>query len=236
MKPEDRNVAPDMERVFQPVSSNRFHVDAATNISKQFEAYLQKICASIASAWGMWMNESCIQGLVVMGPTATIIPGTVTGPGMQGLIMASDPPIQSPQERGCTVAIAKAFGMAWGQWSFELSGVLPVVHCAAFPGPMAPPLPNIPVLVSTLQSAGEGALQKEALTQSMINNYQGSGHFSHDIFSSVAQAISEYFPGWKNGTNVINVLAGGPVPSFAPPLSPAGPVIGGIGVGAACFL
>jgi len=236
IKPSDRNVAADEARVFRSVSSNRFHVDAASNISKKFELYVDRLCDAIAMGWGTWMTQSTIQGVVVMGPVGTLIPGTIMGPDLGGLILSSDPPVDTPQERQCTTAVARAFGAGWAEWSSQLTGTIPLAHCAVFPGPMAPPLPNVPVPVSTLASSGSGALTKERLVDAMVLNYQGSGSFAQDIFESISEAFTLYFPSWQGGTEVVNVLAGGPIPTFAPPVVPAGPVIGGIGVGAACFM
>jgi hypothetical protein len=236
IKPGDRNVAADDERVFRPVSSNRFHVDAAINISQKFEAYLERMCSAIANGWGTWMSESSIQGVVVIGAVGTVLPGTVMGPGLDALIMTSDPPVATPQERQCSMAIARTLGAGWSEWASQLEGAIPCAHCGVFPGPMAPPLPNVPVPVSTLVSSGSEALSKPRLAEEMSINYEGSGHFAQDIFDAVSEAFSLYFPTWQSETNVVNVLAGGPVPSFAPPVVPAGPVIGGVGVGAACFL
>ena len=236
IKPEDRDVPEDSARVFRAVSSNRFHVEAATNISKKFEGYIDRLCKSIALGWTTWMAQSTIQGVVIMGPVGTLVPGTVMGPDLGGLILASNPPVDTPQERECTTAVARAFGAGWTEWSSQLNGTIPCAHCAVFPGPMAPPLPNVPVPVSTLISSGATALTKDRLVAAMNQNYGGSGTFTEDIFQSVSAAFAQYFPTWQGATNVVNVLAGGPIPTFAPPVVPAGPVMGGVGAGAACFL
>jgi hypothetical protein len=50
-----------------------------------------------------------------------------------------------------------------------------------------------------------------------------------EIFESVADAFEKSYNLWKASTMVTNVLGTGPVPTFAPPYVPVGPVVGGVG-------
>ena len=49
------------------------------------------------------------------------------------------------------------------------------------------------------------------------------------IVESVLRAFEQYLQLWKVTTLVTNVLGTGPVPTFAPPFVPVGPVVGGVG-------
>ncbi len=48
-----------------------------------------------------------------------------------------------------------------------------------------------------------------------------------ELFESVAKAFNSCFQIFKASTLVQKVMGMGPVPGFAPPFSPAGPVMGG---------
>ncbi len=48
-----------------------------------------------------------------------------------------------------------------------------------------------------------------------------------DLFDSVSRAFNTIFQTFKTTTIVQNVLGTGPVPTFAPPVVPAGPVLAG---------
>jgi len=50
-----------------------------------------------------------------------------------------------------------------------------------------------------------------------------------EIFESVADAFEKSYNVWKGTTMVTNILGTGPVPTFAPPYVPVGPVVGGVG-------
>ena len=48
-----------------------------------------------------------------------------------------------------------------------------------------------------------------------------------DLFEAISQAFNTVFQTFKASTLVQNVLGTGPVPSFAPPVAPVGPVVAG---------
>jgi hypothetical protein len=50
-----------------------------------------------------------------------------------------------------------------------------------------------------------------------------------ELFDCVADAFDKCFKIWQGATQVTNVLGTGPIPTFAPPFVPAGPVLGGVG-------
>ena len=53
--------------------------------------------------------------------------------------------------------------------------------------------------------------------------------FHKELFESISDAFEKSYNLWKASTMVTNVLGTGPVPTFAPPYVPAGPVVGGVG-------
>lgn len=236
-QPSDRTAVSDPMRIFQPASTNKLHVDTAKKIGKNIEDYMDGVCKAIASGWGNWMSACMVSGAIVAGPVGTVTPGMVQGPPMSGLILASGPPMSSPQEMKFTNAIASAIGTAWQTWHMGLAGTLQYPAFAAFPGPMAPPMPNIPIPVAAFASPGEAMLGKSTLSGLMMANY-GSPTDNHakDIFDSVSDAFNQTFTTWKPATMVNNVLGQGPIPTFVPPWVPVGPVLGGVAMGAACLV
>jgi hypothetical protein len=90
---------------------------------------------------------------------------------------------------------------------------------AALPMAHAAPTPNIPVPVAALIG---GAAPP---------NLFAAGRAADPDVAAVAQAVlkasTDGFATWARSTVVVNLLAHGPVPSFAPPYVPVGPVVGG---------
>ena len=49
------------------------------------------------------------------------------------------------------------------------------------------------------------------------------------VCNAIGSALQHTFQTWLATTQVTNIMGTGPVPTFAPPYSPVGPVIGGVG-------
>jgi len=55
-----------------------------------------------------------------------------------------------------------------------------------------------------------------------------TGPFAGELFDSISHAFENCFNQWKSSTLVSKLMVTGPVPSFAPPATPAGPIVGGL--------
>jgi hypothetical protein len=136
---------------------------------------------------------------------------------------------------GAPAAIAQAwdgaFQAAWTEWSGKaMIPALPWYPAfAAFPDSVAPPMPNLPVPLGALISPGLTAMAPHALaggirTATGVAADAGPAAQAIDAFST---ALSTRFTVFLTVGMVMNVMGSGPVPSFAPPLVPVGPVSGG---------
>jgi hypothetical protein len=137
----------------------------------------------------------------------------------------------TPQEAKYSNAIAQVIGTGWLSYtaSIRVPGLPWYPAFAAFPGPMAPPTPNVPVPVAALTQVAV-SVSKQALKGQMIGALADPEAFHHkELFESVADAFEKCFQIWQTATQVTNVLGTGPIPTFAPPFVPVGPVVGGIG-------
>ena len=130
-----------------------------------------------------------------------------------------------------STAIALAFNTQWLTWQSGLTGQLMYPAFAAFPGPMGPPTPNVPMPLITFASPGEVGLSAAMLKNTMVANLADPMAQHHqELFDSIAQAFGVVFPIFKASTMFMNVLGTGPIPTFAPPFVPVGPVMGGTSV------
>jgi len=121
-------------------------------------------------------------------------------------------------------------GTAWLQYqsSIKVPGLPWYPAFAAMPSPVAPPTPNVPVPVATLTQLTV-PISKSVLKGQMIAQLGDPGAPHHrELFDAIADAFDKCFQLWRTSTMVTNVLGTGPVPSFAPPFVPVGPVLGGI--------
>jgi hypothetical protein len=207
---------------------NKYHCVTAKEISDKFEVFINGICDAICSAWSQWQMAATLTGVIINAVTAT--GGQVVGPPLAPLIMATAPKA-TPQETKYSTAVAQAIGTGWLAYTATIMvpGLPWYPAFAAVPSPVAPPMPNVPVPVAALTQV-PASVSKNALKGQMIGNLGDPEALHHkELFDSIADAFDKCFQLWRTATIVTNVLGTGPVPTFAPPIIPAGPVVMGVG-------
>jgi hypothetical protein len=224
----ERSAPPDSGTLFQPASSNKFHVDTQKKLNEQFGEFIDGICSAICSAWSTWQSTATIVGVMITGPVASV--GSCVGAPWTPLILASAPK-STPMQLKYSTTIASVIGTAWLQFTstIKIPGLPWYPSFAACPMPVAPPMPNTPAPFSALVSVDAG-LQVSALKGQMVGqNGDPNAPFAAELFESVSDGFNKCFTQWKTSTMINNVLGTGPVPTYAPPYVPAGPVMGGVG-------
>ena len=217
--------------LFTQATLNKYHVESAKTIGDKFATYIEGVCGGICDGIDKWMKMATIVGVVVNGPTGQLLPGNVIGLPLGPLILAGAP-MNTLQEIKYSTAIANAFGPLWLPWHMGLMGTLMYPPLASVPAPVAPPTPNVPLPLIALTSPGEAGLSPASLKGMMeVNLADPTALHASDLFDSISQAFNTVFQTFKATTIIKNVLGTGPVPSFVPPFSPVGPVVGGTAVG-----
>jgi hypothetical protein len=217
--------------LFREATLNKFHVDTAKQVSDQFGEFIDGTCDAICSGISTWLTSASIAGVVINAVVGILTPGGVVGPPLTPLILAQAPK-KTPQQTKYSNVIATVFGTAWLQWQSGITGQLLYPAFAAVPSPVAPPIPNIPVPLIAFPSPGEVALSGAVLKGQMIAQLADpQAPHSAELFDAIANGFTTPFSIFKASTMVTNVLGTGPVPTFAPPFVPVGPVIGGVGTG-----
>lgn len=214
--------------LFVPASTNKYHTDTVNKLSQQFNDYIDGICSAICSAWSQWQAAATMTGILIAGPTAS--GGQVVGMPLQPIIFGQGPKT-TPAELKFTNTIATVISNAWLTYTatIKVPGLPWYPAFAAFPSPVAPPTPNVPVPVVALTQVTV-AVSKMVLKGQMIGTHGDPLAPHHkELFDSIADAFEKCFQLWQTSTMVTNVLGTGPVPTFAPPVVPVGPVVGGMG-------
>jgi hypothetical protein len=132
--------------------------------------------------------------------------------------------------------VAKGVSKAFKNWQDQVMvpGLPWYPAFAAFPGPMAPPMPNLPmpliccvsprmsdiILPSTMTKEMDDALDGDLKKKDPEKQY-------HALHDAIATVLSLAFLMWLPSQQVMLVLGKGPIPTFAPPFVPVGPVVGG---------
>ena len=129
-------------------------------------------------------------------------------------------------------ALARELGGAWRAWAdgFELSlpGAYPKL--AAVPGPMAPPTPAASAFpIARGSSAGEHRLSAAMLSPRLLSALKPlAGREASGLDKAITELatwVEASFRDWKVTAQVVGVMGKGPIPTFAPPYVPVGPVV-----------
>lgn len=225
----EKTAAPDtmVPALFLPASLNKYHVDTQKKLNQKFGSFIDGICTAICSAWSQWQSLATMTGIIVNAVTA--MGGQLIGPPWTPLILASAPKT-SPLEIAYSTTIASVIGTGWLSWqsSVMVPGLPWYPAFAAFPSPMAPPTPNVPTPLAALTSVPVSVSQA-VLKQQMVGQLGNpNAPYHQQLFDCIAGAFEQCFNLWLPTTQVTNVLGTGPVPTFAPPFVPVGPVMGGM--------
>jgi hypothetical protein len=214
--------------LFLPASINKYQCDTAKEISDKLTKYIDGICEAICSAWSQWQMAATLTGVMINAVTA--VAGQVVGPPWGPLILASAPKA-TPQEIKYSNAIANAISQGWltYQSTIKVPGLPWYPAFAAVPAPVAPPMPNIPAPLMALTQMTVSVSQAQLKGAMIANLGEPKAAHHQELFDCIAGAFEKCFTLWQTTTMVTNVLGTGPVPTFAPPFVPVGPVVAGVG-------
>ncbi len=227
-QPGEKNTAPGSPPLFQPATMNKYHTDSQKMHIAKIGGFIDGICSAICSAWGQWQSLSTMTGIMVSGPVASV--GQIVGPPLQPLILASAPKA-SPMELKYSNVIATVISTSWLSFTatVKIPGLPLFPMFALFPGPMVPPpgIPNpVPVPFATLTQVPV-SISTNAMKSQMVGQLADpQAPFHGQLFEAICNAFEMTYNTWKLSTMVTQVMGLGAVATFAPPLVPAGPVLG----------
>ncbi|MEX2302218.1 MAG: hypothetical protein WD733_14860 [Bryobacterales bacterium] len=199
-----------------------------------WDAIAKAACEAFRGGVNEWIGRAQIQGGRVIGPNAELTPGSlISAVNFEPLMIEAMTKANVPSD------IARAFaGELWGAWKEWAEGfrmLLPGMYpqLAAFPGPMAPPIPGRGTFpLSQGSSTGEQRLHPGMLSMKLtaaLRLHVKAGSGAKEAIEQVVKWIDSSFQEWKLMAQVNGSAARGrgPVPNFAPPYVPVGPVIMG---------
>jgi hypothetical protein len=212
--------------LFLPASDDPRNLDMQRACSATVDAYLSRICDAIGQAHTAWRLRARLVQVAINAHVAS--GGNLQGAGLEPDIR-QHAPREGSWERARSEAIAAGIGICWENWQRAVSvpGLPWYPGFAAFPGPMAPPTPNVPTPLVTVQNPVH--LNSWRLKSDMLARYSGDNEWPGELFDAVAFGLERAFQTWAPSQMVMNVMGTGPVPLFAPPYVPVGSVVGGTG-------
>jgi hypothetical protein len=222
---------------FMPAEPQKYFQDSCDKVGKEFKDFHDTILDAIGFAHNMWKLQAKFQNLQIMAVSAIGTPGCLDGPELESLIknapmVAAYTGNKAKYRDAVAAGVSKCFKDWQGQ--VMVPGLPWYPAFAAFPGPMAPPMPNIPMPLIACPSAMMSKIvapmdMKQAMIDALDGGLKDKDKDKHyeALFDAIATVLSLAFLMWLPMQQVMLVLGKGPIPTFAPPFVPVGPVIGG---------
>lgn len=191
----------------------------------RFATYIGSMCGAIGSALEDWRKNARLTGVKVMAVSA--VGGKLFfDTHIEQLIIQRAPPGWDAYTR----AIAAGVHNQIKSFSNDVSvpGLPWYPAFAAFPGPQAPPMPNVPCPLMSIAAVGTRHLKEGAITDMIFNKMPNpKPACGKDVAVAIAFGIEKVIFSWLSVQQVMMVMGKGPVPTFAPPYLPVGPVVDG---------
>src|SRR5712691_5338275 len=213
----------------------KYHVKTTDKIGKDFQEFHDKMIDAVQNAHSMWKLQCKFKDLKVMAVSAIGTPGCLDGPELESNIKQMAGPMSGNMGK-YRDAVAKCVSGCFKKWQDKvmIPGLPLYPAFAAFPGPMAPPMPGVPIpLIACPSAMASEIFAPSSMKSAMIDALDGGlkqkdPEKQHEaLFEAIATALSLGFLIWTASQMVQLLLGKGPIPTFAPPYVPVGPVVGG---------
>jgi hypothetical protein len=213
--------------LFRPSSNQAPDCDYQRTMNDDLGKVFDVVCESLKYIFDQWRSLAFFTGVVINSVTAT--GGRLAGPSLDTFAAAA-PGLQglSGWGKGLCDGVVGGFSAAWKDYCLSVSvpGLPWYPQFAALPMPMAPPTPNIPTPFQAL-AGNLNLLSSNQLSNAMTAKGSMNTPYQKELFTAVAEVLATALTMWRGAQQVTHVMGTGPIPSFAPPFVPVGPVVGG---------
>jgi hypothetical protein len=233
--PRGTETAEAAERIKQggpvPISGQRDRISkTAARPSSDWAGWIVGAKRGTREGVPKWVAGLKFSGISINGPAAS---GGRLQPSsdLKSLISIRMREAGAPQDvvEGFMGAVAES----WNSWaaSVRVPGAAWYPNFAVWPGPLAPPMPNTPFPLAGLQQ-NPALFVPPTLAAAIKSRIRDAASWpgGSDGIDEFCRWLFAGFIAWQQNAKVQGVLGTGPVPTFAPPYVPVGPVVGGTNV------
>jgi len=185
---------------------------------------------AVSHAVDRWKQQAHFRNITITGAIAHGFDGCLSGPDLRDFI------IRAPSARNIPADIRRrlATGVAnnFKQWQDHVTVPnLPWYPTFdAYPAPMAPPMPNLIMPLSTCTSSQLSAIYNATEFKSAFKSSFRNMRVSEEVESaleSLSFSLALGFIIWLSSAQVTQVMGYGPIPTWHPLFAPIGPVMNG---------
>jgi hypothetical protein len=219
------------------IPGNKCSQGSADEVGKGFKELHDTMIDAVGYSHNLWKLQAKFKDIKVMAVSAIGAPGCLDGPELESNIKNFPAcAAWSGNKAKYRDAVAKGVSKCFKDWQGQVTvpGLPWYPAFAAFPGPMAPPMPNVPTPLIACPSAMMSKMAAPMdMKNAMIDALDGGVKDKDEdkqhetLFDAIATVVSAAFMIWLPSQQVMLVMGKGPIPSFAPPYVPVGPVVGG---------
>ncbi len=233
-QPAERTAVPEPLCYFWCASTTKFHVETCKDVGKLFKDFAHEALDKTKAAFDMWRLQAKFKDLKVMSVCAIGTPGCLDAPELKDCYIAWSS-TKTGNAKAYAEAVEKGVSKCVKEWADKVMvpGLPWYPAFAAYPLASAAPVPNIPMPLITCPSPNMAKLTPDELGKAMADALSSSvkdedGDKQYEaLFDSIGTALSLAFIMWLPQQQIMNVLGKGPVPTYAPPYVPVGPVVAG---------
>jgi len=225
---------------FATQDPHTYHFNSASTITQIYKQFIHTMIDATQYAFNLWKPTLMFQNIKINGPVAIGSKGCLKTTADFFNLFKSFPGHAAISGgkffNDWRDAVGKGVSECLKKYvdGVTVTGFPWYPAFAAFPGPMAAPMPNVTwPLIACTSSGLKDITDPNALKKAMEKNLSsGLKDKSNDkiyasIFEAIATSLSLGFLMWVS-TQMVNLVMGtGNIPSFAPPVMPAGPVVNG---------
>ncbi len=226
---------------FATQDMHKIHKDVADEMTKIYKDLISTLVDAVQFGFNMYRMTLGFKNLKIMGPCVIGSKGCLApmGPDFKNYYDAFPGHAKLMSGQNYTKwkdAVGKGVNTCIKNYvdSVMITGFPWYPAFAAFPGPVAPPMPNVTWPLIACPATGLPDITVPNKIKSAILNEFDSGtadklndKIHETIFEAIATILSTGFLIWVS-TSMINLVMGtGQIPTFAPPFVPVGPVVNG---------
>jgi hypothetical protein len=207
--------------------------ESAGGLGASFGGSDSDYLAAVQFSHDMFRLSSGFRNVSIFGSNAFGNPGCLDGPELESNIKNA-PSIASMtgEDKQVGRAVSKGVSKNFNLWKQHVTvpGLPWYPSFIAYPGPYAPPTPNVPTpLMSCFSSRLDKITDPMQLKSSIWNELPGElkNPAMEGFVLGLAFKISNYFLSWIASQQVMLVMGMGPTSGFVPPFKPVGTVTNG---------